>query len=81
MRGLARLILALLGIAAWIGSVPLVFRLSQDWYADFSQLRWSHDGQAAMGIFIFGLEACLGYILLSVVTLVLVVRWRRHRRR
>ena len=76
---LARLALILVAIAVWIGSVPLIFDASQDWYADYSQLRFSHDGQAAMGVFFFGLEACLGYILLSMAGVVLF-GWWRHRR-
>ena len=80
MRRPARLALILLAIAAWIASVPLVFQASQDWYADYSGLRFSHDGQAGMAVFFFGLEACLGYGLLSAVA-VWLFRWSRRRRR
>ena len=40
----------------------------------------THDGQAAMDVFAYGICACLIYILLTLAAL-LLWEWRRHRKR
>jgi hypothetical protein len=77
---LLRLGLILLGVAAWIGSVPLIFRLAESWRLYHDGVAFSHDGQAAMDVFAYAICACLIYILLTLAAL-LLWEWRRHRKR
>ena len=75
-----RLILILLAIAAWIWSVPLIFRLSTDWRWNYDISNFPPDGQTGMDVFAFALLGCLGYILATLVGLLVGHWWWRRRR-
>ena len=73
--------LILLAIAAWIGSVRLLFNLSFAWRGEYDARLYPHDGQIGLDALAFALLACLGYLFLSVAALIFFERWRRRRRR
>jgi len=75
---LRHLPLILLAIAAWIGSVWVLFNLSFAWRGEYDARLYPHDGQIGLDALAFALLVCLGYIFISVAALVFLARRRRR---